>query len=120
MAIHKGSAMQRFDYRSPRFSVDLPVEYTIEGPMTSARCVEISADGMTLETEQLLAEGASGTVRVRYRSRTLQLDVRVVHASDGVGGIAFVYKDEGERKAVAQLIVTLSESGGGAGTVRLI
>ena len=100
--------MQKFDYRSPRFAVDLPVEYTLDKSAHSGRCIEISTDGMTLEIEQPLPPNASGTVSISHQGKILELNVRVVHAASTLGGMEFIYKSENERKAVNHLLASLT------------
>ena len=41
--------MQKFDYRYPRFAVDLPVRFTTQGSTLTGRCKDISHEGMRLE-----------------------------------------------------------------------
>jgi hypothetical protein len=102
-----GGSVRKFDYRSPRFAVDLLVRLTIEGPAAIARCIEISSEGMRLESEQPLPDHALGTVWVQHRELTLELNVRVAHVGKAHSGVEFIYRSDGERKAVAQLIGSL-------------
>src|ERR1700691_2588 len=104
--------MQKFDYRSPRYTVDLPVRYTLEKASEKAtlpgRCIELSKDGMTLETQQPLPKDALGTVSISYQDRTLELNVRVVHAGESQSGMEFIYHSDAERKAVIHLVASLT------------
>ena len=102
--------MQKFDYRVPRFVVDLPVQFTVQASTLRARCIEISKEGMRVELEDPLVVDAYGTVLIRYRERLLQLDARVAHISETHGGMVFLYKSDSERIAVANLVLALSES----------
>jgi hypothetical protein len=99
--------MQKFDYRSPRFSVDIPVQLTIGKATLTVRCRDISKEGMRLELPQPLPSDACGTVSMSYQNRTLELNVRVAHAGATQGGMEFLYTSEGERDAVAQLLASL-------------
>jgi hypothetical protein len=106
--------MQKFGYRSPRFAVDLPVEYTIEKSSQAGRCIEISKDGITLlDSGQPLPPDGCGTVIITHQGRPLELSMRVVHA----GGMEFLYKSDKERKAVDHLIASLSTPSSGHGPV---
>jgi hypothetical protein len=100
--------MYKFDYRSPRFSVDLPVQVTVQKSTLTGRCIEIGKEGMKLELQQPLPPDASGMVSISYQDQTLQLNVRVAHAGEIHGGVEFIYKSESERNAVAQLVASLS------------
>jgi len=105
-----GGGVRKFDYRAPRFSVDLTVRLTIEGSILMARCIEISREGMRLELQQALPPDALGTVSVHYQDLMLELNVRVAHVSKSHGGVEFIYRSDAEQKAVAQLIGSLDSS----------
>jgi hypothetical protein len=98
--------MQKFDYRYPRFSVDLPARFTTQRSTSVGRCKDISHDGMRLELPDPLPPDARGTVAISYQGRTLELSVRVAHAANG--GLEFLYESEGERKAVEHLVASLA------------
>jgi hypothetical protein len=102
---------QRFDYRTARFSVDLPVEYTIENATQTARCIEISKEGITLAAEQPLPADAVGRVKIIHQNKSIELDVRVVHAA----GMEFLYKSQDEREGVNQLVAMLAAPSTGLG-----
>ncbi len=101
--------MRKFDYRSPRFPVDLMVRLTIEGSTLIARCIEIGREGMRLEVHQPLPPDALGTVCVEYRDLMLELKVRLAHAGKTHGGVEFIYRSDAEKKAVAHLIGSLGD-----------
>jgi hypothetical protein len=105
--------MQKFDYRCPRFSVDLPARFTIQGSTLNARCKDISHEGMRLELREPPPSGARGTVTVSYQGRTLEFSVRVAHP--GNGGMEFLYESDGERKAVEQMVASVASSRGRLG-----
>jgi hypothetical protein len=105
--------MQKFGYRSPRFTVDLPVQYTIDKSTQTGRCIEISRDGITLDSEHPLPPSGSGTVTITHQGQPLELSMRVVHP----GGMEFLYKSDDERKAVDHLVAVLSTSSSGHGPV---
>ena len=104
--------MQKFDYRSPRFPVDLPVEFTVQEATLIARCIEISKEGIRLELQEPLPPNAFGTVSISYQGRTLHLNMRIAHVGETHSGMEFIYKSDSERNAVAHLITALSDSAG--------
>jgi hypothetical protein len=67
--------MQKFDYRSPRYTVDLPVEFNAERMTLKGRCRDISKEGMKLEFDASLPADARGVVTVIYQNRTLEFNV---------------------------------------------
>ena len=102
--------MQRFDYRSPRFTVDLPVEFTVQESTLTARCIEISKEGIRLELQQPLPPNACGKVSIHYQGLVLELNMRIAHVGETHSGMEFIYKSESERNAVANLIASLAPS----------
>jgi hypothetical protein len=112
-----GAAVHKFDYRSPRFPVDLPIQFTVKTLTLGARCIEISNEGMKLELQEPFPPNAQGTVSILLPEGLLQLDARVAHAGETHGGIVFLYKSDRERIAVAELIGVLSAFRNRAGPV---
>ncbi|MGP8258731.1 MAG: PilZ domain-containing protein [Acidobacteriaceae bacterium] len=100
--------MQRFDYRSPRFPVDLPVRLTAENTTRLGRCRDISREGMRMELGQPLPPDACGTVSMTFQNQTLELNVRVAHAGATQDGMKFIYTSDSERNAVARLLASLT------------
>jgi hypothetical protein len=104
----EGAAVHKFDYRSPRFPVDLPIQFTVQTLTLGARCIEISNEGMKLELQEPFPPNARGTVSICHQDGLLELDARVAHAGETHGGMVFLYKSVRERAAVADLIAGLS------------
>lgn len=104
--------MQKLEYRSPRFNVDLPIEFTIEQSTLPGRCRNISKDGMRLELRQPLPPDALGTVRLNCQDRPLELSVRVAYSGKTYEGVEFVYRSDIERNAVGRLVASLASSTG--------
>jgi hypothetical protein len=111
--------MKKFEYRTPRFGVDLPARFTVENAPMVGRCREISRDGMIFEFEEPLALNAQGTVTVTFHDRTIELKARVAHVEGLRGGLAFLYECESERNAVAQVVASLPSSQNRPGPVLL-
>ena len=102
--------MQKFEYRSPRFAVDLPVQFAMEQSTLPGRCRDISRDGMRLELRHPLPPNASGTVRLSFGDCPFELRVRVAHTVATHDGVEFIYKSQHEREAVARLVAALAAS----------
>jgi hypothetical protein len=100
--------MQKFEYRSPRFAVDLPIQFAVEKSTLPGRCKDISHEGMRLELRHPLPADACGTVFLTFGDRPLELSVRVAHTGTTHDGVEFVYKSDHERAAVARLIASLA------------
>jgi hypothetical protein len=100
--------MRKFDYRAPRFPVDLPVRLTFDESMQQGRCTEISTEGMKLEVRQPLAPDACGKVRLSYQDFSLDIPVRVAHSGSFYDGVKFVYDSDEQRDEMSRLVARLS------------
>ena len=100
--------MRKFDYRVPRFAVDLPVRLTLEESTQFARCIEISTEGMKLEAQEPLTVDTAGAVHVTFQNVSFDLPVRVAHCGSGCNGIQFVYGSDEERDEVTRFIALLA------------
>ncbi|HEX3892676.1 MAG TPA: PilZ domain-containing protein [Terracidiphilus sp.] len=100
--------MRKFDYRAPRFSVDLPVCLTFDASMQHGRCIEISTEGMKLELRQPLAPDSCGTVAFNYQDFALELPVRVAHSGSYYDGVKFIYETEEQRDEINRLVARLT------------
>jgi hypothetical protein len=100
--------MRKFDYRAPRFAVDLPVRLMFEESIQPGRCLEISTEGMKLELRQPLAPDATGTVRLSYQDAILELPVRVAHSGAFYDGVKFIYESDEQRDEVSRLVTRLT------------
>jgi hypothetical protein len=108
-----GAIMQKFEYRGPRFSIDLPVQLTVQNATQAVRCTEISKEGMRVEFGQPLEPNSSGKVSMICEGQMLAFRVRVVHVGDTQAGLEFIYSSEAERNAVAHLVESLTGPGTG-------
>jgi len=102
--------MRRFDYRSPRFTVDFAIRFSAKDVTSTGRCIEISKEGMSLELTEPLPPGIVGVVSMTYQEQAYEMEVRVAHAGPAHGGVEFVYRSEGERSAIEQLVASLGSS----------
>lgn len=102
--------MQKFEYRSPRFSVDLPIRISLENSTLSGRCTEISKEGMRVELEQPLPSGVCGKVFLSYQDANFELNVRVAYAGATHSGLQFICELEQEREEVAELVESLAST----------
>jgi hypothetical protein len=96
--------MQKFEFRGPRFPVDLPVQLTIQNSKLPGRCTEISKEGMKLEVGQVLESNALGTVSMNHLGQTHEFRVRVAHVGPTHGGLEFIYSSDAERTAMAHIV----------------
>lgn len=100
--------MRKFDYRAPRFAVDLPVRLTFDESAQQGRCTEISTEGMRLEVRLPLAPDACGKVRFSYQDFTMEIPVRVAHSGSFYDGVKFVYETDEQRDEVTRLVTRLT------------
>ena len=107
--------MQKFEYRVPRFAVDMPISFILESSLLNGRCVEISKEGMRVEFEQPLARDTRGTISMSFQANTLKLKARVAHVGETHSGLSFLCESVEERDAVADLVASLAHAQNPAG-----
>ncbi len=111
--------MRKFDYRAPRFAVDLPVRLTLQDSTQPGRCREISTEGMKLELREPLSVDAAGAVHVTFQNVSFDLPVRVAHCGAGCDGVQFVYGSDEERDEVIRFIALVTAAPSRPGPVLL-
>jgi len=109
--------MQKFEYRTPRYIVDLPVLFNLQNTSVPGRCREIGKEGMKVQFQEPVSADTCGTVCISYKDLSLELRVCVAHAGDGYKGLKFLFESEKDRIAVERLVTLLSGSAGQPGPV---
>lgn len=111
--------MQKFEYRTPRFSVDLPVKFIIENTTLPGRSKDIGKEGMTLELREPLQHETFGRVFLSYQGRSIEIRVRVAHVEGVNAGLEFLPESEAERTSIAQFVASLASAPPRSGPVLL-
>jgi hypothetical protein len=101
--------LQKFDYRYPRFAVDLPARLTTQDSTRIGRCVDIGKEGLKLELDQSLLPDDCGTLSLFCRGHIFELRVRVAHAGASQGRMEFIYSCDSERAVVQDLLASLAK-----------
>ena len=96
--------MRTFDFRSPRFSVDLPVHVIVGDRVQPARCTEICCGGMRLETAEPMSIDLRAIIQFAYRGVSFDIPARVVHHTGESQGVQFLCDTDLRRENVARLI----------------
>jgi hypothetical protein len=109
--------MQKFEYRTPRYQVDLPVILTFESTTVTGRCSEISKEGMRVELRDRVAADACGSVSIRYKELSLELPVCVTRSGPENGGLKFMFASEKYKIMVDRLVALLAAATGQPGPV---
>lgn len=109
--------MQKFEYRAPRYTVDLPVLLILADLRIPGRCREISKEGMAVVFRDPVAAESCGTVSVSYRNLALELRVCVAHNGKKADGLRFLFETEEDRDSVERLVALLAGSTGQPGPV---
>lgn len=100
--------MKRFEYRQPRFSVDLAVQFSIAKNAHAARCTNISAKGLRLDLLKTVAPGCRCVLRLHRAGQTVALNARVVHTDGRHSGLEFLYDLPEEQTNLQQLLSVLT------------
>jgi hypothetical protein len=100
--------MQKFRYRSPRYEVALQVVFVLKDTTVQGLCTEISKDGMSVEFEQPVPLGSSGSVCIRFEQRNVEVRACVAHAGDGIEGLQFLFESAKDRGSIERLVASLA------------
>lgn len=103
--------MQKFEYRTPRYLVDLPVVFNLQDASFAGRCREIGKEGMKVEFKEPVAADTCGTISIGYKDLSLELRACVAHAGANSKGLKFLFESEKDRIAVERLVTLLSGAG---------
>lgn len=109
--------MQKFEYRTPRFPVDLPVLLILQDTSVSGRCKEISSDGMKVKFRQPVERNCCGTLRIGHSGSFLEVRARVARVGSESDGVKFLFGSERERKALQRLVALTIAPGAQTGPV---
>lgn len=109
--------MQKFEYRSPRYDVDLAVRLISGGSSVAGRCREISKDGLCARFSERPEVGSHGKLILNYRNHSFEVPVRVAHAGTNAEGLKFLFSSEAHRKDVDRLVADIAAEGPHAGPV---
>lgn len=101
-------SMHKFQYRCPRYPVNLPVRLSFGGSTFNGRCREISQEGMCLELQQVPAANDCGTAFFSYENVSAEVGVCVAHAGQCSGGLKFVFRSDQQRMEVAHLVALVA------------
>ena len=107
--------MQKFEYRTPRYLVDLPVVFKLEKSNVAGRCREIGKEGMKVAFQEPVAADTCGTICISYKDLALELQACVAHAEAGSKGLKFLFESDKDRVAVERLVMLLSGTAGHTG-----
>jgi len=101
-------SMRRFQYRAPRFPVDLPVYLTQGGSTQLTRCREVSVDGMKLDLMGASFPFSCGFMQLGDGISSLKIPFRV--GSRAIDSICVMFQSESteESEALCRFIASLS------------
>ncbi|WP_414648604.1 PilZ domain-containing protein [Edaphobacter sp.] len=109
--------MQKFEYRTPRYPVDLPVLLILKDGSVTGQCREISSEGMKVEFHQPVPTNGCGTLRIGHSGSFLEVRARVARTGLGDDGVKFLFGSERERKALQRLVAQTAAPTGQRGPV---
>ncbi len=100
--------MHRFEYRNPRFAVDLPAQFCVLDELLAGRCTDIGIKGMRLDLPHNVVSGCKGTVVLHYQNQTIDLKVVVARVGAMYCGLEFVCDSHTAQSSVAHLVAKLT------------
>lgn len=109
--------MQKFEYRTPRYLVDLPIVFHLRESSIGGRCMEIGKEGMRVQLERQIAVETCGTISITYKELTLELRCSVAHTGPDFDGLKFLFESDRDRSTVERLVALVSGPNGPLGPV---
>ena len=100
--------MRSFQYRAPRFPVDLPVYLTQGGSTQLTRCREISVDGMKLELMGASFPFSCGLIQLGDGISSLKIPFRVHSRAIDSIGVMFQNEPGEQSEAFCRFVASLS------------
>jgi hypothetical protein len=105
--------MQRFEFRDPRFSCDLPVQLNFDDSTLTARCTEISKKGMKVEIGHPQRVNSLGKVSVSREGHTIEFPARFAYVQESQAGLDLIHSSDTDRKMMAALVESVATVRGG-------
>jgi PilZ domain len=100
--------MRKFQYRAPRFPVDLPIRLRTQHASFAGRCKEINHEGMKVEVLSPLPADTEGAIFIDYYGASIEVNVRIAQRGEAHHGLEFLYQSDRERRAIAYLLAAVS------------
>jgi hypothetical protein len=105
--------MQTFQYRNPRFQVNIPLDvYVVSGSHLRGRCVDISVEGMRAELEQQIPVGTTVRLELSVDGNSVTLAARLAYHEQKRCGLVFQFSSEHERSLMSKLLQAVQKSPG--------
>jgi len=105
--------MQRFEFRDPRFSCDLPVQLNFNDSTLTARCTEISNKGMKVEIGHPQQVNSLGRVSVSCEGHTIEFQARFAYVQETKAGLDLICTSDTEQKTMVDLVESIVGIRGG-------
>src|SRR6185437_854448 len=101
--------MYTFNYRSARFSSDIPLQFAGKCGEICGTCTQLSHGGLLVAFADSPLPGELGRVRMTYGGQAVNLEAQIAHVSRGRCGMKFLYKSEHEKQIMDDFIVLLGQ-----------
>jgi hypothetical protein len=103
--------MRKFQYRIPRYRVNLPVRLDFSNESFQGRCREISQEGMYVELQHAPGSGERGTAFIRWVSAFIDIGVCVVRTEARNSFLKFIFQSDKEYLEIAHLLSLVAAQG---------
>ena len=100
--------MRSFQYRAPRFRVDLPVHVTQGDSTQLTRCREISVNGMKLDLGEASFPFSCGFIQLGDGVSSPKIPFQVCSRAIDSIGVMFQNESSAQSEALCRLIASLS------------
>jgi PilZ domain len=99
--------MYVFQYRTPRFPTDFPVDLVVGETTLRGRCNNINGTGIQAEFTTAAVVGQVGMLTLTHTQDAMKLYARVTYFASRQTGLAFVFRTEHERAQLIRFVESL-------------
>lgn len=99
--------MYSFQYRTPRFPTDFPVDLVVGDTTFRGRCNNINGSGIQAEFTNPAVVGQVGMLTLNHTKDAMKLYARVTYFASRQTGLAFVFRTEHERGQLLRFVESL-------------
>ena len=92
--------MIQYKDRAPRLDLSFPLAFSVGGEVTAGHCLNLSESGLLANFNHPLDVWTHGELELHFADRSCEVAARVARADGNEAGLAFVFKNDGERAAI--------------------
>jgi hypothetical protein len=103
--------MRKFEYRPPRRSSSLTVDFLLGGRTLHGQCLNVSDAGIRVTLDAELPSDSTGSLTLHHHQRSLTIEAAVthLHADTDEVGFSFIFHTPKERERTRLFLASTAE-----------